>query len=169
MSISRSQIQAVIDIVAADADCQRIIRSPGHPEGTGMKMFGWATGGIVYWRVLEHFGLSGWIRNAIAGAVLSDDQYQKMICGGIVAVTVAAIDPKKASVPGLKDVQGSAREPGGWAHFATLLLMKDGTEYVLDWHKTLVISNPWVSKHRDWKVATNEIPFASFPVSGLAG
>jgi hypothetical protein len=170
MSLSRAQAQAVIDIVAADPDCQKIIRSPGHPEGgTATQVFGWVSGGIIYWRVLERFGLAGWVRNALAEPFVDDHQWQKMICGGIVAVTVAAIDPKRGRVPGLKDVEGSQREPGGWAHFATLLKMKDGTEYIMDWHKTLVISNPWVSRHRDWKVATNEIPFASFPVSGLEG
>lgn len=164
MSLSPAQGQAVINIVAADPKCQKIINNPGYPQTPGMEFFGWISGGIIQWRILEKFGLAGWVRNALAGAVLkeSDHRYQDLLCGGIVAVTVAALDPKRGSVPGLKDVEGSSREPGGWAHFATLLKMKDGTEYIFDWHKTLVISNPWVSRHRDWKVATNEIPFKSF-------
>ena len=38
----------------------------------------------------------------------------------------------------------------------------DNTEYVLDWHKTLNIQDPWVAKHADWKVAKNQTPFHDF-------
>jgi hypothetical protein len=168
MSLSVYQGQVVISIVAADPDCRKVIRHPGQNETTVQTIFGWLSGGIIQWAVLERLGIAGWVRNAFAGLVLSesDPRFQRLLCGGIVAVTVAALDKKKGMLPGLRDVQGASREPRAWgvnwAHFATLLLMNDNTNYVFDWHKTLNISNPWVSKQDDWQIAQNEIPFSDF-------
>lgn len=162
MPLTREQVKIAIEIVAADSMCNRVIQpDPGPDGGLGL---------VPNFRqaVLETFGLSGWTRNAQAyvlnGAGLMDQgTYEQLMCGGIAAVTVAALRPRRIRIPHLQAVeQTDPRSAGGWAHIATLLRMDDNAEYVLDWHKTLNVYNPWVSRYADWWEARNEVPFVGF-------
>jgi hypothetical protein len=50
----------------------------------------------------------------------------------------------------------------GYAHKATGVGMRDGTEYVFDWWKTLNPRNPLVSSRVEWLVAGKSVEYKAF-------
>jgi hypothetical protein len=168
MPLTRDQVQAAVDIVSADPDCRRIIGLPMEYETAD----GWPTGiprnVVLMDQAMEQLGMKGWMRNVFiegphAVGAMDTADYEKMLCGGVAAATVAALRSRKGSIPHLKDVElTDNRCVRGWWHIATLLRMDDGAEYVLDWHKTLNVRNPWVSRYADWWAGQNEVQFREF-------
>ncbi len=73
----------------------------------------------------------------------------KYSCDGIAEATVKAIKAKIAEIPALGDVSDQARVKG-YSHTGTLLTMKDGTKYVLDWWRSLDAKMPFVFKYNDF-------------------
>jgi hypothetical protein len=130
MPLTKEQITKMCDLVAADADCRTLLTcSASNP--------------------LSWVGLAG---TAVTAWHMYDDKEEadKHNCVGVANVTVKALNAGKAKVPWLKSVSDAHRSPGGWHHFATRVLLDDGSEWVLDWHKTLNPWNPWVSPRDEW-------------------
>lgn len=47
-------------------------------------------------------------------------------------------------------------------HEATWIRMKDDSEYIFDWHATLKVRDPAISKVEDWMIAKTAINFVLF-------
>jgi hypothetical protein len=91
--------------------------------------------------------------NVFGGKHPDTDEYtQDRVCYGIAAHTAMAIgDQVRNRKAGEVRTAGITRERSrfGFRHTATLVKMKDGSEYVFDWHATLDILNPLLYRSED--------------------
>lgn len=152
MALSRSTAKEIIDIVSHDTKSTESISS-----------------------VFSYFGsIAGSVRNAaMVGADLPANlvnflglettknfpegtwNREKWICSGIAKLTTEAINKAVLIQKKLPKVR-FAREikrTGGNDHYATQLVMRDGSDYIFDWHATLNVRNPRIYRVRNWHSA----------------
>jgi hypothetical protein len=153
MALSLEVAKRIVDVVAADINCKKIIEplSVSPNPLTDIVLEQTQTAGAV--RNIPW--VAAWINNNI-----SKDEMDKHTCLGVTQVTVEAI--LKARIPGVRSCSGSHRVHWGTDHEATRIRTDDDGEYVFDWHATLKLRNPTISKAEDWVAATNAVHFARF-------
>lgn len=151
MSLSLQTARKVVEIVDSDADCRRVISDP-------FKSF-----------LLEKAGLAGSARNAALlafgwafGKGEGTDEFNDLICQGIAQYTFKALFKNISKIPELRAVATSHRKHLGTHHEATWLRMTDDSEYIFDWHATLNIYNPLISRADKWQKAEDQIPLIHF-------
>ena len=168
MALSKVTSQQIIDIVSADPYCRAIIYNPFHQNGK--LLIDYIMRVLIPQQVgeaIENKGLAGWLRNLALEINLMEGKidikiYNELLCGGIASAAWGVLSRNKQKIKGLKDINGIGREIDGWAHHAIVIKMQDQSEYVFDWHKTLNIKNPFISKKSDWLKGINEIPYLNF-------
>ena len=137
----------ICEVVAADATCRERIKRIPVLSGTE-----WA--GSV-----RNLGLI--LDNIVTGAYeKGTPSYDNLVCYGVAEATAEAITKNSS--------RQAARSGGGCklpevvnaitidrqeplAHTATKVQMSDGTDYVFDWHATLDLMNPLISRTTDWR------------------
>ncbi|OED38552.1 hypothetical protein AB833_19230 [Chromatiales bacterium (ex Bugula neritina AB1)] len=93
-----------------------------------------------------------------------DPDVDKLICTGIAEATAAVIKTALPTNKGLADIESAqaiSRETG-IAHAGTHITMKDGTDYVFDWHTTLAVENPTIYLTKNWHQCTGGTLFERF-------
>ena len=158
MALSKFTVGQIVEIVAADPECQSRVNS-------------WLNKVDI-----ADSGLAGVIRNYAIGAgdffsggsikafdPSEPDQLAYLYsCDGIAEATTNAIKAKIETVPHLVKVDSQAREKG-YSHTGTMLVMDDDTKYFLDWWKSLNIRNPFVFQYRNFmQDLGGGIPFSAF-------
>jgi hypothetical protein len=116
---------------------------------------------------LESLHLAGAARNLAMVLLLKgpgDREFNDKICTGIALTTKAAIvaNMVKGKLPKVRGSYLAERVVNGYAHKATGVGMRDGTEYVFDWWKTLNPRNPLVSSRVEWLVAGKSVKYKAF-------
>ena len=108
----------------------------------------------------DKLGWAGTIRNAIYRLqYLGDDkplEVEERICTGIAFWVKTVVDKEiKARNPDFINIESvyiEERIINGWHHTTSVLKMKNGETFVLDYHQTLNPENPMVYKsYEDWK------------------
>ena len=157
MALSKETAGKIIEIVATDTECRRIIEPnaslPSFNPGTAL--------------FLRFSHLAGSVRNAgmmMQGKYVGDKDFDEKICLGIALVTFRAIlnGIKQGKLPELHTAGSTHRVHWGTHHEATWIRMKDDSEYVFDWHATLNLRDPVISKIEDWEKAQNGINYFLF-------
>lgn len=154
MALTVETVRKICDIVNKDPDCRLVINSNINSP------------------VLEMAGLAGSVRNMI---LISGDfipplatrsindmlgrkvDNSKLLCIGITAATSKAILKERKSLPELHSCSAISRIHWGVHHTATWVHMKDDSEFVFDWHATLNIYDPLLSRAADWIDAKGEV------------
>ncbi len=172
---SRAIVDAVIAIVARDpASVARISGWTQDPDSSGPRNSSKLSDFIP-----TQLGWTGSVRNLlyiVTGEDASDPEIAAHACTGIAEATSAAInraiDPKNRSknrpdADRLEVVRRAATIDRvspvvGVYHTATLVITKEGGAAVFDWHATLEVENPMISKVSDWRTCTGEIPAKQF-------
>jgi hypothetical protein len=157
MALSKETAQKIVEAVIIDADCQRIIEpNPSLPSfNPGTDLF------------LRFSHLAGSVRNAammMQGKYTGDKEFDEKICLGIALVTFKAVlnAIKQGRLPEVHTANSIHRIHWGIHHEATWIRMKDDSEYVFDWHATLKLRDPAISKAEDWMRAQTAINFFLF-------
>ncbi len=156
--LSTKDAQAIVNLVANDVCCRAVIKGPNNA-------------------LFRYTGQSGRIRN-FANAVsesfglLGPEDVQRVSCIGISATTsqavnqagtrMAGIRKVKAILPNVTNAIQCSRVINGWHHHGCRVVMKDGTDYVFDWWRTMDPRNPWLYKTADWREDINAVPYISF-------
>jgi hypothetical protein len=101
----------------------------------------------------------------IVDADPTDPDVASFVCVGIAEASSSAITTAlKAGNTKLGEVESAGlidrSKPA--EHVATLVTMKDGSQYVFDWHKTLNSTNPFLYVASDWSRNRNGIMFNKF-------
>jgi hypothetical protein len=68
----------------------------------------------------------------------------------------------QGKLPTLRSSRVAMRTVKGYAHSATGIAMKDGTDYVFDWWPTLNQQNPLISTRAQWGVGGSTVEFRKF-------
>lgn len=155
--LSKAVAGKIVHAVASDPRCQKAIQPL--PQADVLAP--------VADLALRFTHTAGAVRNAamlLQGKGPGDPEFDQKICLGIVAVTVKAImDAVRARrIPEVLSVSGTHRVHWGVHHEATWVRMADDTEYVFDWHATLKVRDPAISKADDWLQARRAINFVLF-------
>jgi hypothetical protein len=157
MALSKFTISQIVEIVAADPDCQHRVNSwlGKIPTDTG-------TAGVVRNYAIGFMGMiTGGSVEAFDPSEREAMAYQYS-CDGIAEVTSKAINAKLDKVAHLAKCDQQAREKG-YSHTGTMLVMDDETRYVLDWWKSLNIRDPFVFQYRNFmQDLGGGIPYSSF-------
>jgi hypothetical protein len=166
MALSRSIATAIVDVVANDPDCRRFI-----PEISPYSVGGETAGSL---RNLTNMTAEGaaWLGMKAVEATggkpeasrYAKDYWEKQgtdqACTNIADVSVAAIVAgiRRGKVPSwVVDCWPASRMPSSrnsvFAHHtATAVEVRDGSAYVFDWHATLMLRNPLISRSlSDWE------------------
>ena len=167
MALSQETAKKIIDVVAADADCRNSIESSGSVNATINPV-----PDLLFNQYLRFKGLAGSVRNIplvmhgiVSGKSPEDDpETTAKLCIGIVAVTVKAIIAaiRQGKLPEVKSSSAISRVSWKIHHSATWVRMTDDSEYVFDWHATLLILDPRLSKAENWVKAQGAINFVLF-------
>ncbi len=165
--LTRAGAHRMCELVSKDVGCQALLTAPWPP-------------------ILQSWGVAGSVVNAL-GTVgtwvggMDQDDLQLRSCIGISNATSAALSPETvegstASNGYLPEVQLAitcTRFPkdflgNTWEHHACRIIMVDGSDYVMDWWKTLDPWNPYIYATDDWRQDnSNYFPFSSF--TGVGG
>jgi hypothetical protein len=166
MALSKETARKIVEAVAVDPNC----RSSIEPNNALNQMGSILNPGTDL--LLRFTHLAGPVRNIplvakgiIQGKNLEDDpEATAKLCIGITAVTVKAIHNaiRQSKLPEVHGCSGTHRVHWGVHHEATWIRMKDGSEYVFDWHATLKINDPVISKADDWQNGRTGINFVLF-------
>ena len=162
MCLSKEAASDIVSAVKKDADCNAKINSR-------LK------------RRPASWGASGWTRNVAYGVYLSvtlDDYvysasgtnpaFESLLCTGIASCTERAIAGalERPGIPEVKSVGKVDRfDP---PHTATLITMKEGSEYVFDWHATLNPRNPLIYRAADWQAKRRAYAQEAVAFTGFA-
>ena len=161
MALSKEIAGKIIEVIAADAECRKSIQ-----PNPALDLISPMTG------LLELTRLAGSVRNIplVLKNILQnkkpedDAEMTKLLCIGIVAATVkpliAAV--RRKGLPGVHTAGAISRVHWGVDHTATWIRMEDDSEYVFDWHATLKITDPAISKAPDWMRAQNAVNYIFF-------
>ncbi|WP_137124619.1 hypothetical protein [Roseomonas sp. HF4] len=165
-SLPRSIAVAIVEVVSRDAGCQRLIpevspyaigqNAAGSLRNlTNMTMEGMAWAGM---KVVELVG------GTPTGSSYAKDYWEQrgmdQSCTGIASATDAAINAAVAKGDLPRWVLGAnpisrRPEPGKSVlahHDATAVTVGDGKTYVFDWHGTLSLRNPLISRSAaEWR------------------
>ena len=157
MALSKQAAQKIVDVVAGDARCRKAIEP--NPEAIYL-----APGAT--W-ALEFTGTAGAVRNMAMiamGKGQGDPDFDEKICLGIAERTVTAIHAamKAGRLPEVRSCSSIHRVRWGIHHEATWVRMPDDTEYVFDWHATLRVHDPAISKVPDWMDGRSSVNFVLF-------
>jgi hypothetical protein len=158
MALSKETAGKIIEVVAADANCRKAIQpisELGYLGNPGTAL------------LLEFTHLAGSVRNLAMmaqGKYRGDAVFEERICSGIAVVTVNAIFAavKQGKLPGVQTAGPTHRVHRTIEHEATAIDMVDGSIYVFDWHATLKIRDPVISKLEDWRKAENAVNYVLF-------
>lgn len=165
-SLPRSIAAAIVDVVARDAGCQRLIPVVS-PYAVGQN----AAGSL---RNLTNMSMEGmaWVGMRlveVAGGTPEATRHAKdywekqgmgQSCTAIAAATEAAINAAVGTGDLPRWVRGAASiarrpEPDNAVHAhhdATSVTVGDGKAYVFDWHATLSLRNPLISRSAaEWR------------------
>jgi hypothetical protein len=159
MALTKQVAQKIVDAVADDSECWRVIEPPASRDPKVRAMT----------RVLEYTETAGSFRNVLLmamGKEPGDPTFDRLICQGVQVVTQKAILKwmRANRLPEVRSCAGAHRITGIFRvhHQATWVRMRDDAEYVFDWHATLRVRNPVISKLPDWLVARNGLLFEQF-------
>lgn len=156
MALARKTAGKIIDLVAADVNCQRAIQPESNTD------FLWVMQDLA----LEFTHTAGAFRNLamiFSGKGPGDPTFDERICLGIALVTANAI--RKGNLPEVRSVATCHRVHWWVHHEATWVRMRDESEFVFDWHATLTIRDPAISRLENWidaKMAVNYRIFLGF-------
>lgn len=161
MALSKETARKIIEAVTIDTECQNAIE----PNPTLQKIGGMLNPTTGF--LLEFSHLAGSVRNAammLQGKYVGDKEFDEKICLGIALVTFKAILKaiKQGKLPEIHTASSIHRVHWGIHHEATWIRMKDDSEYVFDWHATLKMRDPAISKAEDWLIAKTAINFVLF-------
>lgn len=170
MALSKSTAGKIVAAVAADPECQRVINwpliSPKIDPALPPVIQSIANAGRT---ILEFTGNAGATRNALlllAGKGPGDASFDEKICLGISVVTQKAILKAMSAgrIPEIRSCSPAHREVGVFHvhHQATGVRTADDTWYIFDWHATLKLSNPAISKESFWLLGAAGISYVFF-------
>jgi hypothetical protein len=165
MALSKETARKIINVVKTDTDCQKAVSFDSNDASDWISLLGgtyFMMGGISPGSVRNAYYIT---KNLLLGREIEQDDYQSSrICIGIVASTVKALSRAlmQKRLPEVKAVSGSSRVLHGIHHTATWVRLADETEYVFDWHPTLDLENPMLSKADDWNRNGLSTPYALF-------
>lgn len=162
MALSKDTASKIIQVIAADVECRKAIQ----PNPTLDLLF------TVPALLFEFTQTAGSVRNIplVLKSILQnkkpedDAEMTKLLCIGIVAATVKPLISavRQGKLPGVHTAGGIPRVHWGVHHAATWIRMEDDSEYVFDWHATLKVYDPAISKATDWVEARNAINYVLF-------
>jgi hypothetical protein len=160
MALTKDTASRIIDVVAADANCRKAIQP--NPQLDFLEFLNPAPG-----MLLEYSHLAGSVRNLammFQGKYIGDPTFDERICVGITYVTFKAIFSAigQGKLPGVRVAGNAHRVHRGTHHEATSIDMVDGSTYIFDWHATLKVLDPAISRFDDWLEARNAINFTLF-------
>jgi hypothetical protein len=156
MALAKQAAMQIVAAVRSDPECLRRIKSVIPDLG----------------------GYAGSVRNL--GYIFTfqdptDPETAAKVCTGIAEQTMTAINnalgpidhagrPEKGSaIPDVESANTIDRVHLSTHHTATLVSMKDGTEYVFDWHATLNVENPLIYESPErWQVDKGSVQFKHF-------
>jgi hypothetical protein len=162
MALSKETARKIIEVVAADPSCRNSIEPfPAlgivNPGSDLLLRFSHLAGSVrnIPWVA----------KNIIEGKTPEQDpEMTAKICVGIAFNTFEAI--RKAIGQGkLPEVYAAGvgqRVHWGVHHQATSIRTQDRSEYIFDWHATLKIHDPAISKVDDWVIAQKAINYVLF-------
>lgn len=146
MALSKAAASEIVKVVEADVNCRNVIL--------------WNPNLAFIRFPLDFMQITGSIRNLWFDYLLGkkkmedDEEKSSRICIGITMFTVIALVAalRQRKLPGVRSIAGISRVTGIFNvhHTATRIRMDDDSEYVFDWHATLQVSNPVISKMSDW-------------------
>ena len=154
MALTVETVRKICDIVNKDTDCRSVINAD------------------VPSPVLQLTGLAGAARNLvlISGDIIPPLATRsinemlgrkvdntKLLCLGITVATQKAILRERKSLPELHACAAISRVHWGVHHTATWVRMKDDSEYAFDWHATLNIYDPLLSRAEEWMEAKGAV------------
>lgn len=147
MPLSKELATKIVNIVKADAECQkRITSSFAHLPGDATKN-----------GQTRNLAWAGWLK-VVGYDILGIDAAYKYVCAGIADAAVAAIT--RAALPEVLFVFAIPNNPAD--HWGTQVKVKAGGTYVFDWWATLDTANPVVCHEGDWKADKGGVLFANF-------
>jgi hypothetical protein len=155
--LTRALALRICEIVAADPRCRaRIANHQPLPR-------------------LAAWGMAGAARNAamlVAGRRAGTPEFDNFSCVGVTEATTEAITAgavagavrtgRPAPLAEVKHATGVYRVVDGTHHQASWLVMMDGSDYVFDWHKSLVLNDPFAYRTADWRVDGAGLRVAQF-------
>lgn len=157
MSLTRETAGKIIEAIAANVNCRKAIQPKPELDflapGTSL--------------LLEFSHLAGSVRNLamiFQGKYIGDAEFDERICSGIAVVTQNAIFSavKQGKIPEVQTSGIAHRVHRSIHHQATSVDMKDGSIYIFDWHATLKIHDPAISRYEDWQKAQNAVNYVLF-------
>ena len=157
MVLSLENAASIVEAVAAEAKCWKSIEP--YADNWYINVV------AVQNKVLEHVQLAGAVRNVfLLPFDVEDPKVSKLLCVGIACETVVAIHAamKTGRLPNIASCSSIHRVFKGTHHDATWVRMKDDREYVFDWHATLKVRDPAISKAADWMEGRWGVRYASF-------
>jgi hypothetical protein len=103
----------------------------------------------------DGLGITGSLRNwgyVLTAQDPTSDRIANKVCTGIAEATWKAIERgmKDGTMPEVARADTIDRKRMGVYHTATLVTLKDGREFVFDWHATLNPANPAIMPKADW-------------------
>jgi hypothetical protein len=154
MALSREAVRQIVIVVSNDPECVRRVNS-------------WIRGPVfgAFAGPARDFGLA--LGNVATLTTAFDPQDVESVayqysCAGIAAATAIGIRQAIDAVPDVIAVVEQSREVGH-AHSGTMIRMRDKTQYVLDWWKSLDVWNPRIFQHYDFvHNIGNGVAFADF-------
>ena len=168
MALSKETAKKIIGAVAIDADCRNAIEPPPDTVNATVN----PVSDLLFNSALRFTHLAGSARNIplvlqgiISGKNPEDDpEATAKLCIGITAVTVKAIHNalRQGKLPEVQSSSAISRVHWKVHHSATWVRMKDGCEYVFDWHATLKIQDPAISKAENWVKAQGAVNYVFF-------
>ena len=154
MAITREQAQAIINVVAADTNCVKIINS-GNPL-VRWQLFGIPTPGL-HGQLRNMSNIMGDIKDAIqtlniipGQSVEFSTQTENEMCIGIQNAVVTAFLNSKSKLPFVNKV-GNHRNKASEGHYQPIFTLSDGSQYIFDWWMTLRVYNPIIWHPKDWE------------------
>lgn len=144
--INVSNAKAIVEVVAADQNCRRVIQSGLDkiiPDKLG------AAGGIR--------NVGYWARSLVKDATdalditHAADVWEDLDCNTIAKATVNALNKalqggssKLRSVKRVTSIVRDTKHGNSYEHTATLVAISNETPVVFDWHANLSINNPMI-------------------------
>jgi hypothetical protein len=162
--------KAIVDVVCTDVSSRRILDDYRPPPTPSPPFIDPPTGFVPpmpLHSALESLHLAGAARNLAMVLLLKglgDKEFDEKICTGIALTTKAAIVANliNGKLSKVRSSYMAERVVNGYAHKATGVGMRDGTDYVFDWWKTLNPLNPLVSSLAEWRVASKSVEYRAF-------
>jgi len=169
MALNKATAGKIIEIVAADPECQRRITwtkvNPALAAALPPVVLSFAKG---MEKVLELGQIAGGVRNAVLmamGREPGSKEFDEICCAGIAASVVEAIYKvlKMGGLPEVRSAPTVKRTARGIYHTANCFIMRDDSEYVFDWHATLQIRDPAINTVMAWESGAHGYNYRAMP------